>query len=687
MNPIHRRRSLASTLLLALPLCAASLGAQGYTIQTDTVLITWSDGIRTQMDIHYPTAAAPSRGWPGVLCSHGSGGNRGRIEAMAKHLARQGYMAFAYDIRPFGVTSTILNPPTFDASQERRVLDGAESFFLMENLYGTKFDYENLAAVGRSMGGGISLKLAAHSGRTLPLPLPNPLPYNPFVTKGPVLKAVATMIAPVRAVDARITANGDLFRSDTADAIQSTAPSQWWTWALAGNYQNIRAAQLADPLYNFIPGLKITKVPVHCQMGWDDSKFAPSRTMDALITLGGPYKGLVTGPGHGAPTNVIDKSLNRDNVGRWFDKYVKGVSNSIDLEPKFESAVTPMNTVTYNSASSAWGHRFSPAWPRATPVQRLYLRGNATLSPMAPAAAEPSTSVPHAVPGGYTLASYVANGAGAAPIQIFANLPITIRQFVGQAAQQEYEILGRPKITAAVTINQTHFQLSATLWARNSQGQERYLSGGTVGRRVTTVGTHRVTIEMRDVSYIVPVGVKLVVKLHNMSWERPAGQSFILWVPDLQGSVSMSVQSAPATPAILHLPKCARRGVNLIPRLAVVSAGAGFNHSMKIDGGPSAAAANYVVYLGMSGIAPGINIGKQIWLNVDPLTTLAIGAINTPVLTNFAGVLNANGLANPSFNLPAGVAGIAGLKLSLVTLVVNAGVLMPSEPIQLHIHQ
>jgi pimeloyl-ACP methyl ester carboxylesterase len=242
MNPIHRRRSLASTLLLALPLCAASLGAQGYTIQTDTVLITWSDGIRTQMDIHYPTAAAPSRGWPGVLCSHGSGGNRGRIEAMAKHLARQGYMAFAYDIRPFGVTSTILNPPTFDASQERRVLDGAESFFLMENLYGTKFDYENLAAVGRSMGGGISLKLAAHSGRTLPLPLPNPLPYNPFVTKGPVLKAVATMIAPVRAVDARITANGDLFRSDTADAIQSTAPSQWWTWALAGNYQNIRAA-------------------------------------------------------------------------------------------------------------------------------------------------------------------------------------------------------------------------------------------------------------------------------------------------------------------------------------------------------------------------------------------------------------------------------------------------------------
>ncbi len=149
MNPIHRRRSLASALLLALPLCAASLGAQGYTIQTDTVLITWSDGIRTRMDVHYPTAAAPSRGWPGVLCSHGSGGNRGRIGVMAKHLARQGYMAFAYDIRPFGVTSTILNPPTFDASQERRVLDGAESFFLMENLYGTKFDYENLAAVGR----------------------------------------------------------------------------------------------------------------------------------------------------------------------------------------------------------------------------------------------------------------------------------------------------------------------------------------------------------------------------------------------------------------------------------------------------------------------------------------------------------------------------------------------------------
>ena len=107
---------------------------------------------------------------------------------------------------------------------------------------------------------------------------------------------------------------------------------------------------------------------------------------------------------------------------------------------------------------------------------------------------------------------------------------------------------------------------------------------------------------------------------------------------------------------------------------------------MRIDAGPTNAGRPYGVYIGVSGIAPGVNIGRQIWLNPDALTMLAIGAMNTPVLANFLGVLDANGRANPSLNLPAGIGSIAGLRLSMVTILTTPTGPWPSEPIQLDIN-
>ncbi len=673
---------LLATLLAATqsgPLLAQVPPPGGFAITTVSRTVTWSDGIKTIMDIRYPTVAPPTTGWPGVLCSHGRGGNRGRIAAMATHLAKRGYITFAFDIRPYGVTSGPMNPPNFDSSAPRRLLDGAEAFHLVKQHFPKRLHSTRLAAVGRSMGGGISARLASYSGRTLPL-------VSTWVHKGPELKAIGTMIAPIAGIDSKVTANGDLLRAEIAGDLEAAAPSPQWTMALAGNYHLLRAAMIADPMMNVIPGLEKNKIPIHSQMGWDDGKFAPSFSMDVLPKLGGAYKGLVTGPGHGSPANTIDKALNLDSVGRFFDLHVQGRSNGVDLEPRFESAVTPMSTTEYTNSNSAWAHRFTKVWPPQTPATKSYLRSNSSLTSTLPVAIEPSVSIPHAVPGGYDLASFVADGSGASPIQVFTNLPLTIKQFVGPPLQREKELYGRPKITAFVSINQPHFQLSASLWARSAQGNERYLSGGTCGRRVAAVGTHAVTIEMRDVSYIVPAGFRIVVKLHNMSWERPHGQNYIMWTPDLQGSVSMLVRITPANPAVLHLPVRAQRGVNFTPRLDVVSAAAGFAHQMRIDAGPTNAGRPYGVYIGVSGIAPGVNIGRQIWLNPDALTMLAIGAMNTPVLANFLGVLDANGRANPSLNLPAGIGSIAGLRLSMVTILTTPTGPWPSEPIQLDIN-
>ena len=148
----------------------------------------------------------------------------------------------------------------------------------------------------------------------------------------------------------------------------------------------------------------------------------------------------------------------------------------------------------------------------------------------------------------------------------------------------------------------------------------------------------------------------------------------------------MTVQFAPLKPAELHLPVRPRRGVNFTPRLGVVSAVAGSNHQMEIDAGPTNAGRPYGVYIGVSGIAPGVNIGTHVWLNPDLVTILAIGAMNTPVLMNFLGNLDANGRAAPSLNLPPGIGGIAGLRLSMVTILTLATGPVASEPIQLDIY-
>ncbi|MFK7739025.1 MAG: M64 family metallopeptidase [Planctomycetota bacterium] len=74
------------------------------------------------------------------------------------------------------------------------------------------------------------------------------------------------------------------------------------------------------------------------------------------------------------------------------------------------------------------------------------------------------------------------------------------------------------------------------------------------------------------------------------------------------------------------------------------------------------AATSYLIAWGGSGTTPGITLspGVTLPLNFDPLTQIGLDGLNGPVFGSFLGVLNAAGVGQAQFSLPAGASVAAG---------------------------
>ena len=72
--------------------------------------------------------------------------------------------------------------------------------------------------------------------------------------------------------------------------------------------------------------------------------------------------------------------------------------------------------------------------------------------------------------------------------------------------------------------------------------------------------------------------------------------------------------------------------LSLTPRIREVNAGGGWDHTLKVQGGPDRAGQIYIVLVGGSGITPGLPSSPRIPLNFDAWTNLGLAALNTPCL-------------------------------------------------------
>ena len=111
--------------------------------------------------------------------------------------------------------------------------------------------------------------------------------------------------------------------------------------------------------------------------------------------------------------------------------------------------------------------------------------------------------------------------------------------------------------------------------------------------------------------------------------------------------------------------RCVRRWIvrPLTSDVQAVSAAAASTVQFDLDAGTAYAGRDYLLLMGATGHLPGTRVafGVTLPLNIDAVTLLALQAVNTPMLANFAGTLDAKGQATAMLDtlgpLPAGVVG------------------------------
>jgi len=628
----------------------------GFGVVVQTVAITFSDGVMTGMDIYAPSAIAGPSGWPGVLVMHaGDGGtkNDGNVVTAANSLAAGGYVAYAFT-----------DPGRPGSTQERELLDTAESHGLAQAaIAGTTIDPARLAVTGFSGGGKKSYAAAAWSGRALPL--------AGFVTDYPPVLAIVPQIAPLDHLDANVP--GSVMVADHI-VIDKPAAHPWLALVDANDFVGLRA-QIDTP-YNqtLLANLGTSTVPVLSMVAMQDFKIVNNPSVDELLSLPqGPKRlFLSTGSGHSTVNNTMETAVMNDLRRRWFDRYMKGIPNGVDLEPLVEAGMQPTSTALHLNPTTVWEHRTSTQWPPAIANTRWHFVGTQALQPLPPIAQNLTNVINHVVPAAYDIFDYVAQGAGLAPNNVTANIAPSQEVFVSLPLTEAIEILGRPQVKLTVDDTTGNFQLTAVLAHQDPAGAIHWITAGTSGVRVGVAGTHLMTIDLVDVAQIVPAGDRLLVRIQNLADINGPGSRRIRVVPYFD-STQTTLLVGPGVDNFLDLPQRPCTAA-LLPRLAHVSAAPGFAHHLDLHGGAQRAGQSYLLAFGVTGEAPGFLLdGVPVPMNFDAFTGLGLTILNTPILPNSAGVLDAAGNASTGLQLPGAIATILqGFRFTFTGIVFDA---------------
>jgi predicted acyl esterase len=628
----------------------------GFGVTVQTVMITFSDGVATGMDIYTPNGIAGPTGWPGVLVMHGADGSKNipEVVAAANYLTAAGYVAYAYS-----------DPGRPGQTQERDLLDSAESHGLAQvRVVGTTIDPARLAVTGFSGGGRKSFSAAAWSGRPLPLP--------GLVTHYPVVLAVAPEIAPLDSTATSVP--GGVMVSDHV-IIDKPIGHPWLAEVMAGNYAGLQA--LANTPFNqsLLANLATATVPVFAMFAMQDFKIVNNPSLDACLALPqGPKRlFLSTGGGHSTVNNAMERAVQQDLRRRWFDRYLKGIANGVEFESSVEAGMQPTSTPLHLNPATVWEHRSSTVWPPAIAPTRYHLAGTQTLGEVPPAAFDLTNVVNHVVPAAYDINDYVLGGAGLAPAAVTANIAPSSEVFTTAPLPAAIEILGRPTVRLTVDDATGRYQLTAVLAHQDPAGVVHWITAGTNGHRSGVAGVSQLAIDLVDVAQVVPAGHRLVLRLTNLADIRGPGHRRIRIVPYFE-STSTTILVGPCNDNCLDLPARPYQAA-LLPRLARVAAAPGFAHAMQLRAGALRAGRNYLIALGATGEAPGFVLhGVPVPMNFDAITGLGLTLLNTPILPGSAGVLDAAGNAAAGFSLPAAVAPIlAGFRFTFTGFVTDAG--------------
>ncbi|MEK8031384.1 CocE/NonD family hydrolase [Ideonella sp. DXS29W] len=285
--------------------------------------VATSDGVRLTANVFLPSGANGGSKFPAVVYpSSWAAADFFEYLGEQQRMAQNGYVAMAYTARGFygsgGVVGVASEQDTADFSS---VLD-----WLVSN---TATDANRIGAAGISYGAGLSMLGAARDSR---------------------VKAVASMSGWSNLIDqmygnsvpnptwlavltlsGTFTGNMDpiIYQYDAAIRDPDTSPEK---------IAEISAWGVPRSPLNVVDTLNARKVPVLVSKNYQDDMFSPNSTLLMFSRLTGPKK-LLLQPGIHGSAELAGATLGVDNpvfdqVHRWMDRWLKGVQNGVDTEPK-----------------------------------------------------------------------------------------------------------------------------------------------------------------------------------------------------------------------------------------------------------------------------------------------------------------------------------------------------------------
>jgi predicted acyl esterase len=442
-------------MLAAVACSAAGAQAAGFTARDLT--ITGGGGTPLAATLYEPTGAAPAGGFPAVVMFHGLGGTRASVDPLARQFfADQGYVVLAFDARGHGASGGL-----WDLDGPNTIADARAVYDFLAAR--PEVAPGKIGAFGVSLGGSAvwnsavigKVPWAAIAPEASWIDLYGALfPQN--LPKSGVLAQLASLVPPAR-TDPEIL-------SREQQAIEGVD--------LASLRPITSARSVTGKLGSFT-------TPTLLLQGRRDFLFDVDQARRAFAQLAGPKRLYLGDFGH-APSDfatapdLVAMSL---ELRKWFDRFLKGEPNGIDMQPRVEIAKSPFTgSVQFRSFPS----------PR-----KLVLR---------------------AAGGAWLTATGRVQRSFALP-------------------RRRLETIGTPVVTATVSGSKPFHHLVAVLSA-TSGGTETIVSEGGIPLR-PRAKPRRVSIRLLDQVVTIPAGSRLRLTLAATSTaQNPANALYLLGVRD-----------------------------------------------------------------------------------------------------------------------------------------------------------
>jgi putative CocE/NonD family hydrolase len=488
------------------------INPQDGTCWVNNLRITSWDGTPLTANVFLPRRTSAAQRFPTVVMIS-SWGVTDLFEYLGQsyRLAKDGYVVVSYTTRGFWLSGgqiEVAGPE--DIKDASAVIDWLS--------VQTPADMANVALSGISYGSGISLLALAHDPRVktvAALSTWGSLPDELYFAETP-----NQTWADVLALAGQATGRPDPKVQEYVSALKDPNTSA------AKIAEILDWARVRSPL-TYVDRINARNAPVFLSKNFQDDLFTPNSTMAMYQRLTGPKKLLVNQGIHAqaeAPGALLDvDNFVYDQAHRWFDRWLKGVPNGVDTEPKvsMELKFSHRREQFDTWPSSAVADRVLHVAPRGD--IRWDMRCFCWLGAHGTLQAAPNTQVANdwidnaldttATSGVLPILSTTGETLG---LPVVTWLPSVLRgqgvRYEGAALASPLKLRGIPKMNLRLKPSQAQAQAVAYLYDVDALGNGTLITRGARTLHFATPGqVVDLPIEFVATAYDVPAGHRIAV--------------------------------------------------------------------------------------------------------------------------------------------------------------------------------